>query len=150
MSDRGLGMQPVEMENVDAFRFKFGERIVKVGTEQTRKRFVVCAIMFGDLGKRGFVVTASVLIAAPGIDAETARAGLVLHGGLAEREITFPAIDAEFDEQRRSQHRHEVIGKMEMARPRSHSVDARFEVARGQIRRFRFHAGRQVTKIARW
>ena len=133
MSDGGLGMQSIEMEHVDAFRFKFGERIVKVGTEQTRERFVVRAIMFGDLGKRGFVVTAGVLIAAPGIDAETARAGLVLHDGLAEREITFPAIDAELDEQRRLQHRHKVIGKMEMTRPRADSVNARFKVARRQI-----------------
>src|SRR6266481_755728 len=78
-------MQTVEMKYVDALRFELGKRLVEIRPEQTRERLVVCAIMFGDLGKRGFVVTARVLIAVPGIDAETARAGLVLRDGRRAR-----------------------------------------------------------------
>ena len=89
--------------------------------------------MFGDLGERRLVVTARMLIAAPGVDPETARAGLVFGGGLAEGEIAFPAIDPQFDEQRRFHHGHKVIGKVEMTRPRPHAIEARFEMARGQV-----------------
>ena len=87
--------------------------------------------MLGDLSKRGFVVTAGMLIAPPGVDPETARAGLVFGGRLAEREIAFPAIDPQLDEQRRFHQRHEVIGEVDMIRPCADAINARLEMARG-------------------
>src|SRR5205814_10052881 len=87
----------------------------------------------GHLSKGGLVITPRMLIAAPGVDPEAARASLVFHRRLAKSEITFPAIDAELDEQSGFQHRHEIIAKMEMMRPRSAYVKPRIEGARRQV-----------------
>jgi hypothetical protein len=61
---------------------------------------------------------------------------------LAEGKITFAAIDAQLDEQTWLEHGHEIVGEMQMIRPRAHAVKARFEVARGQfcVDNFRSHA----------
>jgi hypothetical protein len=48
-------------------------------------------------------------------------------------EITFAAINSQFDEHAWSHRGNEAIGEMQMAGPRSHSVNARFEVAGRQI-----------------
>ena len=128
-----LRMESIEVENVDALRLELGERVIEAGTQKRGERFVVCSIVRGDLGKSGLVITAGLLVAAPGIDAETSRAGVVLGRGLAKGEIAFAPIDTELDEKRRSQCGHEVIGEMKMVRPGADSVDARLELARGQI-----------------
>src|SRR6478672_8579410 len=121
------------MKDVDGFVFEFAERLIEIGAEQGRERFVVGAIVFRHLGESRLIVTAGVLIAAPGINAKTAGAGFVLESGLAEGEINIAAIDAELDEEGRSQHRHEVVGEMKVRRPGAHAVNSRLEMARWQI-----------------
>jgi hypothetical protein len=86
-----------------------------------------------NLGKRGLIVFTCVLIAAPGVHAEATRPGLVFRRRLAKGEVAFTSIDSQLDENDRPESCHQVVGKMEMWRPRSDSVEAWFEVARRQV-----------------
>ena len=119
-------------------------RLVKARADESRERFVILSIVRGDLCKGRLVIAARMLIATPRIDPKTLSAGFVFGRRLAKCKVTFAPIDAQLDQHGWFHRRDEVVGKMEMARPRSHSVDARFEVARRQIcvDNFRSHASK--------
>ena len=127
VTDRGLGMKAVDVEKVDALGLKSFARIVEAGPDQGGKRFVIGSIVTGDLGKRRLIIAARMLIAAPGIDPKTSGAGFVFRGRLAKGEVAFAAIDAQLHEHTGFEHGDKIVGEMQMAGPRSHPIDARFE-----------------------
>jgi hypothetical protein len=71
------------------------------------------------------------LIATPHIDPKTSGARFVFRRRLAKGEITFATIDPQLDQHAGLQRGDEIAGEMQVAGPRSHSRDARFELARG-------------------
>src|SRR3954471_3360116 len=92
------------------------------------------SIVSRGLPESRLVVAARMLVALPEIDPNATRARPVLGGRLAEREVALPAIDPQLDEQTRPQQRDQVVGEMEVARPRADAVNEWLEVARRQIR----------------
>ena len=126
-------MQSVEMKNVDTFVFEAGQGFIEVASHQGRERFIVSAVVLTDLGKRGLVVFPGMFIAAPGVHAEAMRPGLMLGRCLAKGEVAFTAIDSELDEQAGPESCDQIVGKVEMWRPRSDAVEARLEMTRRQI-----------------
>src|SRR5688572_31449465 len=109
MPNGRFGMQPVDVEHINAAGLELAEGVIEAGADEGGKRRVVRAIVLENLGEGRFVIAAGLLIAAPGIDAEAAGASLVLSGGLAKGKITFAAIDPQFDDQRRAQRRDKVV-----------------------------------------
>ena len=133
VTDRGFSMKAVDVEKVDALGLKFFARVVEAGTDQGGERFVMGAIMHGNLCKRRLIIVTGMLIATPRIDPKTSGARFVFYRRLAEGEITFPPIHAQLDEHAGLERGDEIVGEVQMVGPRSHSIDAWFEVTRGQI-----------------
>ena len=144
VTDRSLRVKAVDVEEVDALRLKLFARGVEAGTDEGGERFVIGSIVAGDLCKRRLIIATRMLIATPCIDPETSGARFVFRRRLAKGEIAFAAIHAQLNEHGGLERADEIVGEVQMAGPRSHSIDARFEVARRQIcvDNFRSHASR--------
>jgi hypothetical protein len=119
------------VEEIDTLGLKVFARGVEAGPEQGGERFVIGSIVAGDLCKRCLIIATRMLIAPPHIDPKTSGARFVFRRRLAKGEITLAAIDPQLDQHAGLERGDEIAGEMQMAGPRSHSIDAGFEVARG-------------------
>src|SRR6266446_6277799 len=116
-------MQAVEVKEIDALGLKFFEDGVEAGPDQGGERLVIGSIVGGNLCERRFIITTNMLITAPRVDPKTSGPGLVFRRRLAKGEITFAAINTQLDQQVGLEHGDEVIGEMQMRRPRPNTVD---------------------------
>src|SRR4249919_2101470 len=98
MTDRGLSMETVDVEEVDALGPKFFERVVEAGTNQGGERFVIGSIVCGDLCKRRLVIATRMLIATPRIDPKTSGTRPVFRRRLTKGKVAFTAINAQLNE----------------------------------------------------
>jgi hypothetical protein len=80
MPNGRFGMQPVDVENIDAAGLELSERVIEAGADERGELRVVRAVVLGNLGKGRLVIAAGLLISAPRIDPEAAGAGLVFRG----------------------------------------------------------------------
>ena len=130
MANGRLGMQTVEVKEIDALGLKFLEDGIEAGPDQGGEGFVIGSIVGGNLCERRFIITTHMLITAPRIDPKASGPGLVFRRRLAKGEITFAAINAQLDEHPGLERGDEVVGKMQVRRPCPYTVDAGCEVAR--------------------
>jgi hypothetical protein len=80
MPNGRFGMQAVDVEHIDYAGLELFKGIIEAGADECGELCVVRVVVLGNLGEGRLVVTAGLLIAAPGIDPEAAGASLVFRG----------------------------------------------------------------------
>lgn len=98
---RLVGMEPVDVKEVDTAGLEVVERLVEGRAHETGKARIACIVIAGELVEYVLPVEAGVRVAAPGVDRETPCIELQPLHRLGEGGIGVAAVRAKLDQQLR-------------------------------------------------
>ena len=123
--DSLVGVQTVEVDQVEAAVGKTRQGVVEAGTHQVGKAPVELLVVAGNVLVDGVAGHPGPRVALPGVHAVTGGPGAVLLHGLAERKVRFSAVRPQFHEHPRAQIRHQIVAESDVRRPRNQTEPAR-------------------------
>lgn len=115
-----VGMQTIDVQKINGAVLKFRERIVEASPQEIRELPIIAIVVLVDVIEDFFAIAADVLVSLPLIDGVTRAGKLLLFNRLAEGEIGFTPVGAQFDQKTRLYGRDQIIGEGQMTGPAAH------------------------------
>jgi len=142
-----VGVQPVDVQQVDAVGLEVRQRVVEQHAHQVGEAAIVLARVVLHVAEDRVVVLVGVRVAFPGVDGVAQALDVVLEHRLAEREERQPVVGAELDQHLRAQRLDDVVAERQVVDPGAEHHAPRLEAAqRGR----KIHSHVPESSMTRW